>query len=45
LAPPNREGFNSTPHSWHSRAGGGAVHSIRSGRSGILWKRQTAQSS
>jgi hypothetical protein len=26
-------GLNSTPHSWHSRAGGGAVHSINSGHS------------
>ena len=33
LAPPNRGSSNSTPHPWHSRAGGGAVHSIKSGPS------------
>src|SRR5271155_335652 len=25
------------PHLWHSRAGGGAVHSIRSGYSRLAW--------
>ncbi len=38
--PANMGGLNSNPISWHSRAGGGAVHSINSGlthdeRSGI----------
>jgi hypothetical protein len=29
LAPPNHPVRNSTPHRWHSRAGGEAVHSIK----------------
>jgi hypothetical protein len=28
VAPPNRGSLNQRPHLWHSRAGGGAVHSI-----------------
>src|SRR6266566_7869486 len=31
VAPPNRGSLNQRPHLWHSRAGGGAVHSIKSG--------------
>jgi hypothetical protein len=30
-ASPNRGSLKRHPHLWHSRAGGGAVHSIRSG--------------
>jgi putative tryptophan/tyrosine transport system substrate-binding protein len=33
LAPPNHRCPHSTHHSWHSCAGGGAVHSITSGLS------------
>jgi hypothetical protein len=29
-------GLNRTPHSWHLRAGGGTVHSIRSGRGELM---------
>src|SRR5580704_15962506 len=29
-APPNRGSLKRRPHLWHSRAGGGAVHSIKS---------------
>jgi hypothetical protein len=31
VAPPNRGSLNQRPHLWHSRAGGGAVHSIKTG--------------
>src|SRR4029077_4674432 len=31
IAPPNRGSLQQRPHLWHSRAGGGAVHSIING--------------
>jgi hypothetical protein len=36
LAPSESWGLYQHPHSWHSRAGGGAVHSIISGHQAII---------